>query len=141
MKKLFFSLLALLYLASCGDKVVERVEKKYPDGQPHYVRYYEITKERETCVREVEYYENGVVKMEGALVDGHREGEWKAYFPDGRPQSIGAFKDGLREGPSQVYYDNGNLLMEGTYSKGKRVGIWSEYNEMGTKVREADYGQ
>lgn len=141
MKNLFFLLLALLCLASCGNRVEERVEKTYPGGQPHYVRYYEKTKDGESCIREVEYYENGVVKMEGSLSDGHRDGEWKAYFPDGRPQSIGAFKDGLREGASQVYYDNGNLLMEGTYSKGKRVGVWCEYNEMGIKIREADYGE
>ena len=125
-------------LVSCGNRLKEKVINTYDNGQASLVRYYDHD---DQCVREVEYYEDGVLKMEGEMQDGHREGEWKAYFPDGRPQSIGFFKDGLRTGKATIYYSNGNLWMEGFYKEGKKVGEWTYYDEQGYKLRTDDYGE
>ena len=126
-----------LILTACGTKLTEEVQTSYDNGQPKYVKYF--TKGGE-CVKEAEFYEDGTVKMEGAMRDGHREGEWKAFFPDGKPQSIGSFKDGLRSGSSVVYYETGNKMMEGQYSEGKHVGVWKYYEETGNLLKEVDYG-
>ncbi len=138
MRKLLTFLAILVALAGCANKLNEEVQSSYENGQPRYVKYF--TKAGE-CVKETEFYEDGVVKMEGAMHDGHREGEWKAFFPDGKPQSIGYFKDGLRTGTSIVYYENGHKMMEGEYSEGKHTGLWKYFDEAENLLKEVDYGK
>ena len=92
------------------------------------------------CVKETEYYESGVLKMEGALKDGHREGEWKCFFEDGKTQSTGFFHEGIRTGKATVYHENGNLYMEGDYTDGHLSGKWNFYDEQGYLLETVDYG-
>lgn len=138
MKKILPLFVLALILSGCSGKLKEEVQSTYDNGQPKYVKYY--TKSGE-CVKETEFYEDGAVKMEGAMHDGHREGEWKAFFPDGKPQSIGSFKDGLRTGSSIVYNENGNKMMEGDYFEGKHAGVWKYYDDEGNLIKEVDYGK
>ena len=138
MKKVFLLLGLIIALASCNSKLTEKVEVSFPNGQPQMVHYYD---RHDKCVKETEYYETGQVKMEGAMKEGNREGEWKAYFPDGRVQSIGTFVNGLRTGQATVYQENGNLLQEGFYKEGKHVGKWKFYDEQGDLIKEVDYGE
>lgn len=138
MKKVFLLLITVLAMASCTSKLTEKVETSFPNGQPKYVK---MIDKAGNCVKEIEYYETGQVKMEGDLVEGHREGEWKAYLPDGRPQSIGYFKNGQLDGASTVYWENGNLRWEGFYKAGKHCGKWKYYDEQGIFLKEVDYGE
>ena len=134
-----FKLFALFFaLASCSAQLTEKTESSFPNGQAKSVRSYD---RNDKCVKETEYYEHGQVKMEGAMKDGEREGEWKAYFPDGRLQSIGTFTNGLRTGRATVWQENGNLLQEGFYREGTHVGKWKFYDEQGNLVKEVDYGE
>ena len=125
-------------LASCSAQLTEKVEATFPDGKPMVVRYYD---KHDQCVKEIEYYETGQVKMEGGMKDDKMEGEWKAYFPDGRVQSIGTFVNGLRTSKATVWQENGNLLQEGFYKEGQHVGKWKFYDEQGNLVKEVDYGE
>lgn len=136
MKKIMSLIILSLIVVSCNGRLREEVQTSYDNGQPEYVKFFNKKGE---CVKEVEYYEDGVVKMEGAMRDGHREGEWKAFFPDGKPQSIGNFKDGLRSGNSVVYYESGIKMMEGEYTEGKHTGVWRYYDESGNLLKELDY--
>lgn len=136
MKRLLTFVLIVLSFSACHS-LTEKVEMRYSNGQPQMVRFYDKS---DACVKEVEYYDSGQVKMEGGLENGKREGLWKAYFPDGRPQSIGYFKDGLRTGQATVYQENGNLLQEGFYQEGKHCGKWKFYDEQGNLLKEVDYG-
>ena len=138
MKKLFLFLTIVLALASCQPKLTEQVDASFPNGQPQYVK---MLDKSGNCVKEIEYYESGQIKMEGSVKDGQREGEWKAYFPDGRPQSIADFKAGVMEGRTQVYWKNGNLRWEGYYKAEKRSGKWRYYDEIGNLHKEVDYGE
>ena len=106
MKKIILILSVLMAFACCSSRLTEKVEARYPNEQPQFVRKYDKSG---NCVYETEYYETGQVKMEGAMKNGQRQGEWKAYLRDGRPWSIAVFKDGKYEGPSTVYWENGNL--------------------------------
>ena len=123
-------------LASCSNQLTQKVERAYPNGQPQLVHFYDS---HDRCVREVEYYETGQVKMEGGMKNGKMEGEWTAYFPDGRVQSHGFFEDGKRTGAATVYFNNGNLMSEGFYTDGKHSGHWKWYDEQGNLLREEDY--
>lgn len=136
MKKLFLFLIIVSSLCACQPKLTETVEESYPSGQPKSVR---VLNKSGDCVKEIKYYETGQVKMEGAIKDGQREGEWKSFFSDGRTQSTGFFKDGERTGAATVYYSNGNLMSEGFYKDGKHSGHWKWYDEQGNLLREEDY--
>lgn len=138
MKKIILLLSLILTLASCKTQLTEKVEVTYPNGQPELVLYFDASGE---CVRRVEYYDSGSVKMDGAMKDGQRNGEWTAYFPDGRIQSHGYFKDGQRTGESKVYWYNGNLRYIGHYKGGQHCGKWIWYDEQGNFLREENYGE
>ena len=138
MKKLFLFLFVTMLLASCSSQLNDKVEVTYPNGQPQIVRSYN---RHDNCVKEVEYYETGQVKMEGGMKNGKMEGKWTSYFPDGRLQSVGTFKDGKRTGEATVWQENGNLLQEGHYKDGKHCGHWKFYDEQGNLIREVDYGE
>ena len=69
------------------------------------------------------------------------DGEWTAYFIDGRVQSHGFFEDDKRTGPAQVFYSNGNKYEEGSYKNGKHCGLWKFYDEQGHLVKEVDFGE
>ena len=138
MRKLFILTSLFLLLTSCSAQLNEKVEVKFPNGQPKIVRYFDKS---DKCVKETEYYESGQVKMEGGMKDGEMEGEWKAYFPDGRVQSIGTFMNGLRTGRATVWQENGNLLQEGFYKEGQHCGKWKFYDEQGNLLKEVDYGE
>ena len=133
-----FQILLVLFMVSCHDKTTEKVVAYYDNGQPYIVQY---VNSKGIAIREVHYYEDGVVNMEGGMKDGNREGEWKSYFPSGRIQSVGIFKDGLRTGKATVYYENGNLYMEGDYKEGKHCGKWTFYDEQGYALRTDDCGE
>lgn len=136
MKKIILALSLFLALASCDAQLTEKIEVTYPNGKPEIVLLLDKSGE---CVRKVEYYDSGEVRMEGAIKNGQRDGEWTAYFPDGRVQSHGYFKDGQRTGASKVYWNNGNLRLEGFYTEGKHSGHWKWYDEQGNLIREEDY--
>ena len=138
MKKILLFLGAILLLASCSAQLTEKVETRFPNGKPQMVHYYD---RNDRCVKEVEYYDSGQVKMEGGMKDGKMEGEWTAYFIDGRVQSHGFFKDGKRTGEAQVFYANGNKYEEGSYKDGKHVGKWKFYDEQGFLIKEVDFGE
>ena len=136
MKHLFLTLILAMTMVSCAQKLTEKIEVKYPNGNPEIVLM--LNKSGE-CVKKIEYYDSGQVKMEGPMKNGKREGEWTAYFRDGRVQSHGYFKNGERTGAATVYYSNGNLLSEGFYKEGKHSGHWKWYDEQGNLIREEDY--
>lgn len=138
MKKLFLILFTLLAFACCSSRLTEKVEARYPNEQPQYVRKYDKSGD---CVYETEYYESGQVRMEGAMKNGKRQGEWNAYLRDGRQWSKDVFKDGVLEGPSTVYWENGNLRWEGYYKDGKHCGEWKWYDEQGNLLRVEHYSE
>ena len=136
MKRLFILASLILAMASCTEKLTEKAVDVYENGQPSKVQY---VNRKDECVREVEYYESGLVKMEGAMKDGKRTGEWKSYFPDGKVQSTGFFENGLRTGKAQVYHENGNLYMDGYYMEGHKTGEWIFYDEQGYETSRTTF--
>lgn len=136
MKRVFILMTTLFILASCSSRLIEKVEVRYPNGQPQTV--IKLDKSG-ICVYKTEYYDTGKVRMEGPMKNDKMDGEWTAYLPDGRVQSHGYFKDGKRTGAATVYWANGNLREEGFYKEGRHCGHWKWYDEQGILLREEDY--
>ena len=137
MNKILVFLSLVFVFAACGDGLTEKVITRYENGQPVIVRFYD---KEDHCVREVHYYDDGSVYMEGEIQNNLRHGEWTAYFPDGKVQSTGVYKDGLRIGKSLVYYEHGNLWMDGFYNEDHRCGEWIFYDEQGYEAGRHNYG-
>ena len=136
---IFFMSLALI---SCeSPEIRKHTVEFHQNGKPRLEKTYQIKESDSTAIFETLYYENGTVKMEGALdQDGQRHGEWKAYFNDGSPWSIGRFEHGKRAGESIVYHPNGQKYSIGQYKDGKQTGVWKFWNKEGKALDEKNFG-
>lgn len=135
MKKLLIITALALVLASCQDKNVRHVQKVahyYAETDlPWVIYYYDVVGKDSTWVEEKWFHENGVLQLEGKIVDNQREGVFKGYFPTGELMSVGKFVKGKREGKGKIYYENGKINIENEYRDGKPAGIWKVYDEEG----------
>lgn len=90
-----------------------------------------------------ELYKNGVVKREGAFINGKAEGTHKEYSPEGELTKTLVYSKGVvvaegvvdsldnKQGFWKEYYATGNLRAVGDYLHNKRVGDWTFYYENG----------
>jgi len=61
-------------------------------------------------------YSNGVIKMEGAHLDGEMHGPWRWYRTDG------------------------TVMRTGQFDRGRQVGAWRTFDRSGRQVKETDFG-
>lgn len=73
--------------------------------------------------------------MTGAYVDEKRQGEWVAYFKNGKLWSRGSFEKGERHDSAWVYHTTGVLYYTGLYQFGKREGKWTFYDDYGNFIK------
>ena len=139
-KKIFLAVTIFLSIFSCSrNMIVEDIIEQYDDGSKKVVHYYQEKKNGEmTWIRETWYYQEGMKHLEGPIVNGKRNGEFKAYYKSGAVLSEGNFIDGKRDGKGVVYYENGNINYEGFYNNGKECGIWRFYDEEGNMYNEVN---
>lgn len=132
---------ALLFLASCASSEEKiHVVEKFENGMVKVERTFAVNGQDSVPTGETTFYKTGAIKLHGSLNnEGEREGEWKAYFTDGKIWSEGFFEQGLREGKSIVYYPNGQKRSEGNYEEGKQVGNWKFWSETGELVEEKTF--
>ena len=128
-----------LVLFSCSPKEIEKVEGTFDDGKPKYVYVYKNIDGVEIKIKEKELYENGKVRMEGAIKDGKRDGVWNVYFDDGKLWSEGTYINGKRNGVAKNYFPNGKLRYEGLFTDDSKSGHWKFYGEDGTLLEEKDF--
>lgn len=96
----------------------------------------EPVKQANPVKEEVEYYENGVVKMRGRTMAGQRIGKWESFYPNGYKWSEVNYNSGERHGPSISYYQNGIMRYQGRYDTGKRASIWQFYDTLGITIQQ-----
>jgi antitoxin component YwqK of YwqJK toxin-antitoxin module len=66
------------------------------------------------------YFKTGIVKAEGAYLDGMMEGEWKFYRENGQLWQVGHFKAGEKHG-SWIRYDrDGHIEYDELFVNGKK---------------------
>ena len=127
---------------SCYDKSVRHVQKVayyYAETDlPWVIYYYDVVGKDSTWVEEKWFHKNGMLQLEGKIVDNKREGEFRGYHPNGELMSIGNFVKGKREGKGRLYYDNGMVHVENEYCNDNPCGKWKLYDEEGTLIFEGD---
>ena len=143
MKKLLVIIVLALIVVSCQDKKVrhvQKVEQYYVETDlPWVIYYYDVVGKDSTLVEERWFHENGVLQLEGNIVDNQREGEFKGYYPSGELMSVGTFIKGKREGKGMIYHENGVVSTENEYRDGKPAGTWKYYDEEGNLIGVRDF--
>ena len=86
-----------------------------------------------------EYYENGNLSGEGQVIDGLREGNWKAYYDTGEMQAEVNFIKGVINGKVIKYYKNGQIQSEGKVIYGSNEGETISYYENGNLYQKINF--
>lgn len=139
MKRIIYLILLIPFLmASCTSTPVEVVEETYSDSIAKTVRIYK-DESKQILLKEVQYYENGQMKLEGPFKDGERNGQWSYWYADGKLWSQGVYKNGVENGLKTIWHTNGQKYYEGNLKMGNRIGVWKFWGEEGKLVKEIDY--
>lgn len=140
---LFFALSVLVSCSGNKEKVIveEVVERHDSNNTPKRVHYYEVEGKKKVWVEEKWFHDNGLLNLEGKIVNDKREGRFTGYYPSGKLMSVGTFRNGLREGRGIVYHENGQISIDGIYEHGKQVGLWKFYDEEGKVIEVLDRGK
>lgn len=143
MRKIFVILLLGMVMFSCQDKRVRHVQKVihyYAETDlPWVIYYYDVDGSDSTWVEERWFHENGLLALEGKIVDNKREGEFRGYYPSGELMSVATFVKDEREGRGKIYYDNGQVYIDCEYHNGDECGTWRMYDEYGGLIIEGNY--
>ncbi len=67
------------------------------------------------------FYDNGIIKSEGYLVEGKKHGVWYFYSQQGDTISVNRYEAGVMSG-RQKYYENNRLTFVETHVKGAENG-------------------
>ena len=87
MKKILLITMLAVIAFSCTQKKV--IEATYENGNPRIVKYYHEKAGNLVLDRELVYYVNKQVKIDGEYKNEQRDGQWKAWYEDGTIWSEG----------------------------------------------------
>jgi antitoxin component YwqK of YwqJK toxin-antitoxin module len=82
---------------------------------------------------------NGKVLTEYNYVNGHMDGLYRSYYPDGSLQVQDYYKNGLDDSTYTFYFFGGKVAVEGKYHLGNKVGDWKNYRSNGTLTMTEHY--
>jgi len=105
------------------------------DSTPRVVYYYKvdqtgkITDER---IHETHYFPGKKKYTDGGIKNGMRDGQWFAYFENGKINTEANYVEDKEHGAYKVYYENGQLYYSGHYDMGICKGDWLFYAVDGT---------
>lgn len=137
MKRLPIITLFAVIAIGCSEKKV--VQTTYENGNPGIVKYYHEKSGHLILDREMVYYPNKQLKMDGKYKDELRSGLWKAWYENGTLWSEGEYKEGKRNGKGTYYHANGKKYIESLYSNDVRVGNWRFYDTTGALTKEVNF--
>jgi antitoxin component YwqK of YwqJK toxin-antitoxin module len=133
-------ILIILVGSSCRQKETV-VESTFPDGSPKRVCTYLGKGRNKEMIKEILYYKNKKVNVEGEYRHAKRNGKWVYYYESGLVWSEGFFRNGKNDGRRMTYYPNGKVRYEAWYRNDKKVGIWKFYDETGKLVKSVNFSK
>jgi uncharacterized protein len=139
MKHLLSSLLMLAAFIACSPELERVVIQTYPNGKVELEHYFLVGNDDSVLVKEVGYYPDGTLRIEGAYKDGKREGKWTYWYANSNKWSEGFYKADIRDGKSTVWHENGLKYYEGIYKAGERTGNWRFWDEEGELLKKINY--
>lgn len=82
--------------------------------------------------REISRYWDGGFKVDRLWIKGKRDGQTRAWWPDGTLMERSAYTDDLLQGESRRWFADGQLASAFTYEKGQEEGAQQMWYEDGT---------
>lgn len=77
------------------------------------------------------YYENGMIREEGAYLNGERNGPYRSFYDNGQISVEGTYARGFKDGTQKTWRKNGVLESEATFVNGKTEGEFRNYYDTG----------
>ena len=116
--------LAFLFLAGCGQRVIDENQLRERDG----IRY--VAKETDPFTgRATRVYPNGQFGSEITFRRGKPHGRQRTWYWNGQMSREATVKFGKLVGTERTWHENGQLMSESTYKNGQRVECqaWDDY--------------
>ncbi len=83
------------------------------------------------------YSDTGKLRVSGNYKNGVRDGEFKAYYPNGNLQGEVTYKDGEMNGLKEDFYKNGNVWTRQEFKNNDLDGVYEVYYENGNPQLKA----
>ncbi|MBN8702040.1 MAG: hypothetical protein J0M08_03185 [Bacteroidetes bacterium] len=137
----YLSLLLIWCISACTTESAKQTNNNNTDTASIATTSVAASKEKAPVYNGVheEKYSNGVLKMKGEYAGGLRQGQWFAWYEDGKLWSECFYTNGLRDGANIVYYPNEIKRYEGFFKDDKPTGVWKFYDETGKLTEEKKY--
>ena len=104
-----------------SKKLVKSVIEIYPSGQEKAIIFNIEGNPDGFPVKEVHFFENGKIQVEGTLKNKLRHGIWTFYHPNGLVWSTGEFNMGKSVGIFKIYDEKGQIKVKSYYDNNKKV--------------------
>ena len=105
----------IFYVPTEAEPFTGTVNEYHPNGELSFEGVYKDGK----SVREVAWWDNGILMIESHYIDGELEGEFRSWHRNGEQDSVFNYKNGVRQGMQRMWHDNGQLAEEVSYLDGK----------------------
>lgn len=125
-----------IYTDKNGQHITGMVQNFYPEG---------ALKEESAVVEGKRhglwktFHKSGELDWERPYVQGEGEGIFKRYYKDGKVMIEAPHHAGYPEGLSKTYYPNGKLKEETLFVRGQKEGVSKEFYESGALKSETSY--
>lgn len=86
--------------------------------------------------KNMQYYVNGKVSVEGKYVNGERDGVWTSYYPNGKKATENQWEQGVRTGVHRSWYEDGTLHSEEPFENDVAHGLYKVFDRGGQQVLE-----
>ena len=152
LKRTFIILISIVLFGSCSQKNVENgigyteyinaqeleqnIVDSHANGKGRAVVYRIKSDPTNAIVKEVHYFENGTIQVEGTLKNKQRHGIWTFYHKNGNVWSTGEFDNGKSVGCFEIYEPDGSLKIKSYYENNKKVK--EEYYKEGKLDKSVD---
>ncbi len=124
MKKIFFLLITIFALISCGEKEIDISKKQVRNGV-----VYTVNSDTPFSGKIIGKYPNGQTEVLENYINGKPNGEQISYYENGQIKEKICYEQGIPIGDFVRYYDNGSIAYDGKYVNGLKEGNWNIYDE------------
>lgn len=123
----------LMVTYSC-NKVQDRVISLHPNGKKKVVEIHR----GDIKVKQLEYYESGVLKSDKEFKDSIQNGKYSFWYENESKRSEGLFINGLKQDTAYEFYKEGSLKNMRYYKDGT-IMIYKKFNPDGSLIHDLNF--
>ena len=101
-----------------SQELTKIIVDKYADGKEKSIIFKIKEISDQYPVKEIHFFQNGNIQVEGTLKNGKRHGIWTFYYENGQVWSKGEFNMDKSIGEFDIYDEKGQIKFKYYYEKG-----------------------